>query len=75
MYLYKLEVRKRQAEADKLEAGKTDVGWGHQIRRCAPSRSLRPQRLHRIKPRRTPCRQDAGGQPDGSREGFGQEHE
>ncbi|HTJ97657.1 MAG TPA: peptide chain release factor 2 [Rhodocyclaceae bacterium] len=30
--LYELEMRKRQAEADKLEAGKTDVGWGHQIR-------------------------------------------
>jgi peptide chain release factor 2 len=30
--LYELEMRNRQAEADKLEAGKTDVGWGHQIR-------------------------------------------
>jgi len=30
--LYELEMKKRQAEADKLEAGKTDVGWGHQIR-------------------------------------------
>ena len=30
--LFELELRKRQAEADKLEAGKTDVGWGHQIR-------------------------------------------
>ena len=30
--LYELELRKRQAEADKLEAGKTDVGSGHQIR-------------------------------------------
>lgn len=30
--LYENEMRKRQAEADKLEAGKTDVGWGHQIR-------------------------------------------
>ncbi|WP_154716921.1 peptide chain release factor 2 [Sterolibacterium denitrificans] len=30
--LYELELRRRQAEADKLEAGKTDVGWGHQIR-------------------------------------------
>ncbi|MDP2793384.1 MAG: peptide chain release factor 2 [Sulfurisoma sp.] len=30
--LYELELRKRQVEADKLEAGKTDVGWGHQIR-------------------------------------------
>ena len=30
--LYEHELRKRQAEADKLEASKTDVGWGHQIR-------------------------------------------
>jgi peptide chain release factor 2 len=30
--LYELEVRKRQTEQDKLEATKTDVGWGHQIR-------------------------------------------
>jgi len=30
--LYEAELRKRQVEADKLEAGKTDVGWGHQIR-------------------------------------------
>jgi len=30
--LYEAELRRRQAEADKLEAGKTDVGWGHQIR-------------------------------------------
>jgi peptide chain release factor 2 len=25
-------MRKRQVEQDKLEASKTDVGWGHQIR-------------------------------------------
>ena len=30
--LYELEIRKRQAEQDSLEASKTDVGWGHQIR-------------------------------------------
>jgi peptide chain release factor 2 len=30
--LYEAELRKRQAEQDKLEAGKSDVGWGHQIR-------------------------------------------
>jgi peptide chain release factor 2 len=30
--LYELELRKRQAERDKLEATKTDVEWGHQIR-------------------------------------------
>ncbi len=30
--LYEAELRKRQAEQDRLEAGKSDVGWGHQIR-------------------------------------------
>ncbi len=30
--LYELEMRKRQAEQNKLESSKTDVGWGHQIR-------------------------------------------
>jgi peptide chain release factor 2 len=30
--LYEAEIRKRQAEQDKLESSKTDVGWGHQIR-------------------------------------------
>jgi peptide chain release factor 2 len=30
--LYDHEMRKRQAEQQKLEDSKTDVGWGHQIR-------------------------------------------
>jgi len=30
--LYELEIRKRQAEQQKLEDSKTDIGWGHQIR-------------------------------------------
>ena len=30
--LFELELRKRQAEQDKVEASKTDIGWGHQIR-------------------------------------------
>jgi peptide chain release factor 2 len=30
--LYELELRKRQAEHQKLEDAKTDIGWGHQIR-------------------------------------------
>ena len=30
--LYEAELRKRQVQQDKLEASKTDVGWGHQIR-------------------------------------------
>ncbi|CAG0995722.1 Peptide chain release factor RF2 [Burkholderiales bacterium] len=30
--LYELELRKRQAEQQKIEDAKTDIGWGHQIR-------------------------------------------
>jgi peptide chain release factor 2 len=30
--LYELEVQKRNAEKDALEAGKSDIGWGSQIR-------------------------------------------
>lgn len=30
--LYEYELRKRQAEQQKLEDAKTDIGWGHQIR-------------------------------------------
>jgi peptide chain release factor 2 len=30
--LYELELRKREAITDSIEAGKTDIGWGHQIR-------------------------------------------
>jgi peptide chain release factor 2 len=30
--LYELELKKREAIVDATEAGKTDIGWGHQIR-------------------------------------------
>ena len=30
--LYELEVRKLKGEQSKLEASKTDIEWGHQIR-------------------------------------------
>jgi peptide chain release factor 2 len=30
--LYEAELRRREAEAAKTEATKTDIGWGHQIR-------------------------------------------
>ena len=30
--LYELEMQKRQAAQDAIEASKTDNGWGHQIR-------------------------------------------
>ena len=30
--LYERELQKRRAESDAIEANKTDIGWGHQIR-------------------------------------------
>ena len=30
--LYEAELQRREAESDKTEAAKTDIGWGHQIR-------------------------------------------
>ncbi len=30
--LYEFELEKRAAEADKINAAKTEIGWGHQIR-------------------------------------------
>ncbi len=30
--MFEYEMRKRRAEQDKVEASKTDIGWGHQIR-------------------------------------------
>lgn len=30
--IYDLELRRQRAEQDRIEAGKTDIGWGHQIR-------------------------------------------
>ncbi len=30
--LYELELQKREEEAQKEQAAKTDIGWGHQIR-------------------------------------------
>lgn len=30
--LYELELKKREEEAAQIEANKTDIGWGHQIR-------------------------------------------
>ena len=30
--LYELELQQREAEKQALEAQKTDIGWGHQIR-------------------------------------------
>ena len=30
--MYEAELRKRQAEQQKVEDAKSDIGWGHQIR-------------------------------------------
>ena len=30
--IYEMELRKREEAANALEATKTDIGWGHQIR-------------------------------------------
>ncbi len=38
--LFEHELRKRQAEQDKVEAAKTDIGWGHQIRSYILDKSL-----------------------------------
>jgi len=38
--LYEHELRKRQAEQDKVEASKSDIGWGHQIRSYILDKSL-----------------------------------
>ncbi len=38
--LYEHELRKRQAIADKTEAAKSDIGWGHQIRSYILDKSL-----------------------------------
>lgn len=37
--LYELEVQKRNVERDALEATKSDIGWGSQIRNYAPTRA------------------------------------
>ena len=38
--LYELELRNRQAEQQKLEDAKTDIGWGHQIRNYILDQSI-----------------------------------
>jgi len=38
--LYEHELRKRRAEQDKVEAAKTDIGWGHQIRNYILDQSM-----------------------------------
>ena len=38
--LYEAELRKREAEKQKMEESKTDIGWGHQIRNYILDQSI-----------------------------------
>jgi peptide chain release factor 2 len=38
--LYEAELRKREAEKQKIEESKTDIGWGHQIRNYILDQSI-----------------------------------
>jgi peptide chain release factor 2 len=63
--LYELELQKRRAEQEALEAQKTDIGWGHQIR----SYVLHPYKL--VKDLRTGVEtSDAQGVLDGDLDRF-----
>ncbi len=62
--LYELEVQKRNAEKEALEAGKSDIGWGSQIRNYVLDQS-------RIKDLRTGVeRSDTQKVLDGDLDGF-----
>jgi peptide chain release factor 2 len=62
--LYEMEVQKRNAEKDKLEASKSDIGWGSQIRNYVLDQS-------RIKDLRTGIeRTDTQKVLDGDLDGF-----
>lgn len=63
--LYELELKKREAETDAVNAAKTDIGWGHQIR----SYVLHPYKL--VKDLRTDYEtSDAEGVLDGDLDDF-----
>jgi peptide chain release factor 2 len=38
--LYEAELRKREAEKQKMEESKTDIAWGHQIRNYILDQSI-----------------------------------
>jgi peptide chain release factor 2 len=63
--LYEMELQKRESERQALEAQKTDIGWGHQIR----SYVLQPYQM--VKDVRTGVeRSDTGRILDGDIDGF-----
>ena len=63
--LYEAELQRREAEAAKTEATKTDIGWGHQIR----SYVLQPYQM--VKDLRTGVEtSDTGGVLDGDLDRF-----
>jgi peptide chain release factor 2 len=63
--LYEVELQKREAEAAAIEAAKTDIGWGHQIR----SYVLQPYQM--VKDLRTGVEtSDTGGVLDGDLDPF-----
>jgi peptide chain release factor 2 len=63
--LYELELQKREAEAAAIEAAKSDIGWGHQIR----SYVLQPYQM--VKDLRTGVEtSDAAGVLDGDLDPF-----
>jgi peptide chain release factor 2 len=63
--LYEAEMKKREAAAEAVEASKTDIGWGHQIR----SYVLQPYQM--VKDLRTGVQtSDTGGVLDGDLDQF-----
>jgi peptide chain release factor 2 len=63
--LYELELQKREAEAAEIEAAKSDIGWGHQIR----SYVLQPYQM--VKDLRTGVEtSDTAGVLDGDLDAF-----
>src|SRR5215469_3933865 len=63
--LYEAELKKREAAAEAVEAAKTDIGWGHQIR----SYVLQPYQM--VKDLRTGVQtSDTGGVLDGDLDQF-----
>jgi peptide chain release factor 2 len=63
--LYEAELKKREAAAQAVEAAKTDIGWGHQIR----SYVLQPYQM--VKDLRTGVQtSDTGGVLDGDLDQF-----